>query len=575
MIVLLAFAFLAGIVTILSPCVLPVLPIVLSGSVGQGRGRPWGIVAGFIASFTFFTLSLSALVAAFKIPPDTMRFIAAGAVLAFGLVTLLPFLKDRFTALASRIASRAAPNPRAATPGLWGGLLLGLSLGLIWTPCVGPIMASVISLALSGGTDLSNVLITISYSAGTSIPLLLIMAGGRGLLNRFPFFIKKAGTIQRIFGAVMILTALGIFWGVDRSFQSWILGAFPDYGSGLTAIEKTPAVKRALEARSARAGTASAQSAENAKPPVANAQALATALSLSTGAWINSAPIGLDDLRNKVVLVDFWTYSCVNCLRTIPYLRAWNKAYAKDGLVIIGVHSPEFAFERSEANVRKAAIDLDVDWPVVQDNDFAVWQAFDNSYWPAHYIYGRDGAFTESHFGEGAYVETEALIQKLLNVTAPKKAAAISGSEPIAQDRSPETYLGYARGQRFSSPEDVVEDQPALYSLPPSGLQADHWAFSGKWTIGSESSVSEKDSSLTLNYRAAKVYLVISPLPGEPRTAFVTQDGKPLTGGDIKNGVLILDADRLYQLLDGKEPSTGTISIRFAGRAQVYAFTFG
>jgi cytochrome c biogenesis protein CcdA/thiol-disulfide isomerase/thioredoxin len=576
MALLLAFAFLAGIVTVLSPCILPVLPVVLSGSVGGGKTRPWGIISGFIFSFSVFTLTLSGITRALGIPADVLRYVAAATVMLFGAIMVLPFLKDRFSAFASAVASAVAskkgknPDSGTAGKGYWSGFALGVSLGLVWTPCVGPIMASVISLSLSGQTDSGSVFITLAYAAGTAIPLFLIMKGGRGLLNRFPLLSRNTDKVQKAFGLLMILTALALFTGADRSFQSWVLDIFPGYGSGLTALEERDSVRTALAARTEEAPVLVPDFSPRAGSPSSP-----DPLSLGSGVWINSGALSSADLRGKVVLVDFWTYSCINCVRTLPWLRAWNERYAAEGLVIIGVHSPEFAFERSEANVRKAVSDLVVTWPVVLDNDFEIWQAFSNRYWPAHYLYGRDGKLVQTHFGEGAYEETERLIQELLGSSGNFVSGTISGSVPITKDRSPETYLGYGRGERLSSPEELSRDAQARYSLPVAGLESDHWGFEGNWTLSSESSVSEAGSALAFRFKAAKVYLVINPLPGESAEILVSVDGVPVTTVDAKNGSLLLDSDRLYTLFDNQDPVAGTIRLDFFGRAEVYAFTFG
>jgi len=570
MALLLAFAFLAGIVTVLSPCILPVLPVVLSGSVGGGKSRPWGIIAGFIASFTVFTLTLSAITRALGIPADFMRYVAAATVLLFGLVMVVPLLKEGFSGIASSLAARFGKQaaPGAPKKGFLSGFTLGISLGLVWTPCVGPIMASVISLSLSGETDAGSALITLAYSAGTAVPLFLIMKGGRGLLNRFSFLSANADKVQKVFGGLMVFTAVALFTGADRSFQTWLLDVFPSYGSGLTAIEERDSVRKALESRAG---------ADKPAIPDFSGAASSDPLSLGSGVWINSPPSASADLRGKVVLVDFWTYSCINCVRTLPYLRAWHERYASAGLVIIGVHSPEFAFERSETNVRKAAADLGVTWPVVMDNDFGIWNAYSNRYWPAHYLYGRDGKLVQSHFGEGAYEETEKLIQKLLGVSGPASSALIGGSVPVAvaRDRSPETYLGYGRMERFASAEAAAENRKMRYTLPAKGLESDAWAFEGEWFIGYESAAAEASSSLYYRFRAAKAYLVANPAPGGSREAYVTVDGKPVSGGDVKDGVLTLDGDRMYTLLDGDTPTEGIIKIEFRGKAEAYAFTFG
>ena len=546
MTLLLAFTFLAGIVTVLSPCILPVLPVVLSGSVGGGKARPWGIIAGFVLSFTIFTLTLGAITRALGIPADIMRYVAGATILLFGLVMVVPVLKQRFSALASAIVSSSRPSLDSQRPGQAGlgkvaagsetgrrgiaggfpsGFALGVSLGLVWTPCVGPIMASVISLSLSGQSDIGSVVITLAYSAGTALPLFMIMKGGRGLLSRFPVISRNTDRIQKAFGLLMMLTAVALFTGADRAFQSWVLDVFPAYGSGLTAIEDRESVKKALESRSGNDARPVPDFSVD-KAPGQKADPLA----LGSGVWINSAALSAADLRGKVVMIDFWTYSCINCIRTLPYLRAWHDSYAATGLVIIGVHSPEFAFERSEVNVRKAVSELGVSWPVVMDNDFGIWKAYSNRYWPAHYLYGRDGRLVQTHFGEGAYDETERLIQKLLGVSVPIAAEGIQGSKPLAASRSPETYLGYGRSERLASVEPMARDEAARYSLPEEGLKNDSWGFEGRWIVGYESAVAEASSALSFRFEAAGVYLVMNPLPGEAREVLVTIDGKPVDG---------------------------------------------
>lgn len=555
MLLLIGFAFLAGIVTVLSPCILPVLPVILSGSVGGGKARPWGIITGFTVSFTVFTLTLSSLVQAFGIDPDVLRWVAAALILGFGVVLVVPVLKDAFMAWTTALVSRST-TVKTGKPagGYWSGVVLGLGLGLVWTPCVGPIMASVISLALSQAVDASSVFITLAYTLGTALPLFLIMQGGRSLLNRFPWFTTHASGIQRGFGVLMMVTALALFTGADRAFSTWILTTFPSYGTGLTSLEDQQAVKDELEKR--RSSLAPAAAATDADP-----------LTLGEGEWLNSAPLTLAGLKGKVVLVDFWTYSCINCVRTMPYLKAWYEKYRDQGLVIVGVHSPEFAFERSATNLKRAMGELGVTWPVVQDNAFGIWTAFQNQYWPAHYLYDREGNLIETHFGEGNYAETEAAIAKALGATA-----SVNPSEPVTRiaisdgPKTPETYLGYGRGARFASPEDVATDAPSAYSIPGS-LKPDSWALGGRWTIGQQSSQGVKGSRLSLNFQGARVYLVMSPGEGST-TVQVTLDGNAMPA-------LPINSDAMYTLVDEAHRTGGLLELEFDGPVQVFAFTFG
>ncbi len=357
MLVLLGFAFVSGIITILSPCILPVLPIVLSGSVGGGKARPFGVLAGFVVSFTVFTLTLSAIVRALRIPTDALRVVAVVLIGLFGIVMLVPKLRDWFEMLTSRIASRGSTTSSVTTgksPGFWSGLVVGVSLGLVWTPCVGPIMASVISLALTQQVSGDSVLITLAYTLGTSIPMLAVMLGGRALLARVPALTRNTANIQKGFGVLMIVMAVAIGFGWDRRFQAAILSAFPNYGAGLTAIEKAPSVHTALKTlQPARAAARVAQTnaageqlfsgAMDATPQngVLGDYGLAPDF-VTKGMWFNTQgvvpmegqpagggapPLTMKSLRGKVVLIDFWTYSCVNCVRTLPYLRAWYDTY--------------------------------------------------------------------------------------------------------------------------------------------------------------------------------------------------------------------------------------------------------
>lgn len=564
MLLLIGFAFLAGIVTVLSPCILPVLPVVLSGSVGGGKARPWGIITGFVASFTAFTLTLAALVQALGLSADVLRWIAAGLVIVFGLVMVVPPLKDAFQSLASRLTARgtAVGKPKA---GFWSGVVLGLSLGLVWTPCVGPIMASVISLALTQSLDAGSFAITFAYALGTAIPLFVIMQGGRALLNRFPFFTKHSGGIQKIFGVLMLVTGAALLFGWDRQFQTSLLQAFPQYGQGLTSWEDQDFIRREIEKRDV-------QGSET--PTAANP---GEQYSIEGGqSWINSEPLAMESLKGKVVLVDFWTYSCINCLRTIPYLKSWDEAYRDKGLVIIGVHSPEFAFEKELANVQNAVKDLGIRYPVVQDNDFTIWKRYANRFWPAHYFFDREGKLRYTHYGEGRYKESEILIQALLGEKGPLTAEQVPATKPELRPGTPETYLGYRRAAAFSSPEKVVRDASAEYSFP-AALELHRWALSGPWTHEGEAVKSEGPAKLRLRFQARRIYLVIQPPPGmAPPEVRLRVDGKPTLTPDAPDGLLKLGGDRLYQLFDGSSPTEGVLEVEVGGAGvRLFAFTFG
>lgn len=561
MLILILFAFLAGVVTVLSPCILPVLPVILSGSAGGGKARPIGIISGFIISFTVFTLTLSAIVSALGISADILRWIAAVLILIFGLVMVVPPLKKAFMSLASRLAARDSQKPGKGN-GYFSGLILGLSLGLVWTPCVGPIMASVITLALTASVDFGSVLITVAYSFGTAIPLFLIMIGGRTLLQKHPFFTKHSEKIHKGFGILMLVAAIAIFSGLDRQFQTFILDAFPGYGSGLTAIEDQEFIKEELE-----------------KMQSVQVDDTEEVISYSTlkegGPWINSEAIDPEGLKGKVVLIDFWTYSCINCIRTLPYLTAWDRKYRENGLVIIGVHSPEFAFEKEEDNVRDAVNDFNIEYPVVLDNEFKIWRSFHNRYWPAHYFFDKNGKLVYQHFGEGKYEESERMIQQLLNEAETSLVSKdIISTYPTTQGRTPETYLGFRRAENFASPEEVVKNETGIYSIPENLLQ-NNWALSGKWIIGSENITADGAGMLEIYFNAKDVYLVLGPVTDDIPQITVTVDNVPVNTTDIDNGALELDTYRLYELFRGESAVKGLLRLETKGPVNAYAFTFG
>ncbi len=606
MAVLLAFAFISGIITILSPCILPVLPIVLSGSVGGGRARPFGIVSAFVVSFTLFTLALSGIVQAIGIPPDALRLVSVVLLVIFGIVMLVPALRDRFELLTSRMVGGGrrtatggvAPGaPASRAPGFWSGVPVGFSLGLVWTPCVGPIMASVISLALTQRVDGGSVFITLAYSIGTSIPMLAVMFGGRTLLNRVPALSRNMANIQKGFGVVMIVVGLAIAFGWDQRVQTALLRAFPSYGSGLTAIEQTSAVQSALNSRArAASGDSSVPASANGEFQGANGRMPATGMLadygtapplIAKGPWYNTAgiaglpqtqsgaPLTMKELKGKVVLVDFWTYSCVNCVRTIPYLQAWYKAYKDKGLVIIGVHTPEFEFEKVPRNVQTAIKKLGVTWPVVQDNNYAQWNAYHNQFWPATYFIGPNGHVRYFHFGEGDYKSDEKVIQALLRERGANLSGIVSRPDLKNYSQTPETYLGYARGDALASPTQISPDTPTDYRAAPVPKKGE-WNISGRWTVAAQYiAPDDPTGTLTLRFQAKNVFLVVQP-EGSSGTIEVRVDGRvPADTPDDKNGVVRPTESRLYQLVGLKTPGEHVLQLKVSKGLRLFAFTFG
>ncbi|MFZ1721875.1 MAG: cytochrome c biogenesis protein DipZ [Microgenomates group bacterium] len=573
MLLLILFAFLAGVVTVLSPCILPLLPIILSSADGSGKQKPLGVVVGFVASFTFFTLFLSSIVRLSGIPAESLRFFSIFILAGFGVSLLIPQVQAQIEMLISRFAN-LVPSTQNQT-GFFGGLVIGLSLGLLWTPCVGPILASVISLAITGTVTAQAFLITLAYAVGTAIPMFVIMLAGSTALQKVPWLLRNTGKIQKAFGVLMILTAIGIFFNIDRRFQTLVLEVFPNYGVGLTKFEDNDRIKNELNKVNQKPmdetmlGKPLSELNQSKKIP-------APAL-IQGGQWFNSEPLQLADLKGKVVLVDFWTYTCINCQRTLPYLREWYEKYKDNGLVIIGVHAPEFEFEKNPNNVQQAITDFGITYPVMQDNEFATWRTYDNHYWPAKYLIDKDGHIRYTHFGEGKYDETEKMIQELLKETG-SSVSDESISNPVSQNysRTPELYLGYARLQYLVSPERVNQNKVTTFSVPNS-LSANSFAYQGDWTVMPEYAAPSKDAQLHLNFEAKEVFLVARPKNGQVGQMKVYLDNQMQAfGADNENGIITVDSDRLYKLIQLPSPSRHELKIEFQDdNLEVYAFTFG
>ncbi|MFA5894443.1 MAG: cytochrome c biogenesis protein DipZ [Candidatus Shapirobacteria bacterium] len=572
MILLLIFAFLAGLVTVLSPCILPILPVILTSTIGGknvGKARPLGVVFGFVMSFTFFTLFLSKIVELSGISGNTLRNISVVVIAGFGISLLIPKIQMFVEILFSRFAALVPSSQNKE--GFWGGLLIGLSVGLLWTPCVGPILASVISLAITGKVTFDAFLITLAYSLGTSIPMFLIMWGGQNLLHKVPWLLKNLGKVQKIFGLIMIMTAVGIFFEVDRKFQTYILKTFPTYGTGLTRLEDNTWVKEQLELFGN-----SQKTADEEKLILSNSQKSKAPELIPGGEWFNSDPLTLSKLKGKVVIVDFWTYSCINCQRTLPYLKNWYEKYKEKGLVIIGVHSPEFEFEKNKNNVGRAIKDFGLSYPVVQDNNFATWRAYQNQYWPAKYFVDKDGNIRYWHFGEGGYDESEKVIQELLKESGVVDVpTGISNPSYQVMAKTPETYLGYGRMENFGSSERIKKDLVSQYTFP-SRLGENQFAFEGSWESKEEYSSPKLGSKLEMDFNAKEVYLVMRPSDKTSKVKVWIDDQIQYPGEDSPAGVVTVDADRLYKLVKLDTPGRHNLKLEFEDdNCDVFAFTFG
>ena len=614
-------AYLGGVLTIVSPCILPVLPFVFAGA---GRsflrcGLP--MLIGMAATFATVA-TLAAIAGGWAVEVNQYGRYAAIALLAlFGLALLLPRLADRLTrplvALGGHLSESVDQN--AGAPAVLPSLVLGVATGLLWAPCAGPILGLILTGAALKGASVETSLLLLTFAAGAATSLALALLVGGRVFAVMKRSLAVSEWARRALGAAVLIAVMAIALGVDTgvltrvsldstaSFEQRLLDRFRPPTS-VTDSRMAPSVVMSggpamTDNGPAMTGggpaTMSGNQTMTGGPAMAGSSANGGAdlgfegeLPPLTGVveWLNSKPLTQDELKGKVVLIDFWTYSCINCLRALPYVRAWWEKYKDQGLVVIGVHTPEFAFEKILKNVRGAVTDLKISYPVAVDNDYAIWRAFDNQYWPAHYFIDAKGRIRHHHFGEGEYDESERVIQKLLaeagkttvsNDLVSISAAGSQAPSDTANVMSPETYIGYERAQNFVSPNGAVPDARSVYSAGAPRLN--EWGLSGEWTIHNEDATLEKQGgSIVYRFRARDLHLVLGPAPdGQPVRFQVTIDGAApgaSHGTDVNsNGMGVVTTQRLYQLIRQDGPITErNFEIRFLDPGvHAYAFTFG
>ncbi len=542
MLVLIGIGLAAGLITAFSPCVLPVLPILLAGgATGTTTRRPFAIVAGLVASFTVFTLLASRLLHALGLPQDFLRNLAIALLFTVAATLLFPAL------------ARLAERPflfltRRSGNDLGGGFLLGASLGLVFVPCAGPVLAAITVVSANQDIGARAVVLTLSYSIGAALPMLAIALGGQRVAGRLR---GGAPVLRRGMGVLIAATALAIALGADTRFQT----ALPGYTQSLQDKIERSSTARSQLAKVTRAKATPIKAEASGLPdfgPAPDFQGIT--------AWLNSPPLTIGGLRGKVVLIDFWTYSCINCLRALPHVEAWYARYRSRGLVVVGVHTPEFAFEHSLTNVRKAVHRYGVQYPVPLDNGYDTWNAYANQYWPAEYLIDKRGHVRHAHFGEGEYGHTEQLIRTLLGVNRGRMTH-VADTTPT-ELMTPETYLGSARIQRYAG-LPIRPNKPATYHFPPT-LRQNELAYAGRWTIGEERAVPSAGARLRLRFFAKKVFLVL----GGRGSVRVSVDGKP-------QRTVRVTGDRLYTLVDSPHELDALLELRFTGGVSAYAFTFG
>jgi len=576
--ILLLLAYLGGALTIVSPCILPVLPFVFARADQPFVRTGLPLLLGMAVTFAGVA-TLAAVGGGWAVQANSWgRGVALAMLAAFGLLLLFPAIADRVTrplvALGNRL-SQSATGGQSAASGFAASLLLGVATGMLWAPCAGPVLGLVLTGAALQGASVGTSLLLLAYAAGAATSLALALLVGGRLFAAMKRSIGIGETVRRSLGVLVLVGVAAIALGLDTGVLTRLSLA------GTAGFEQKLLDRFHPDDAAPTSTAADGTLADEGPFPSLSGATL----------WLNSPPLDSAQLRGKVVLVDFWTYSCINCLRALPYVRAWAEKYKAQGLVVIGVHAPEFAFEKDPANVRRAVRDLGIGYPVALDNDRAIWRAFRNRYWPAHYFIDGKGRIRHHHFGEGDYAGSERVIQRLLaengsaigDMAPVRVAAGGIGAAPSKGDvASPETYIGYARGARFASTGGYVRDTPHDYTLPPL-TRRNAWGLAGGWAVGREhATATSPGARLAFRFHARDLHLVLGPgLDGQPVRFRITIDGKAPgadAGTDVAaDGTGRVTEQRLYQLVRQNGAVTDrTFEIEFPDAGvQAFAFTFG
>jgi cytochrome c biogenesis protein CcdA/thiol-disulfide isomerase/thioredoxin len=572
MIELVVVGVVAGFLAGISPCILPVLPVVLvagaatapgedrpaaggprQGPAGVSLRRPLAVIAGLVVSFSIVVLAGSALLSLLHLPQDFLRDAGIVLLIVVGLSYLIPWLGDLVERPFARLGTR---KPGAGL----GGFVLGLALGVLYVPCAGPVLAALTVIGATRRVGLGAIILTAAFAAGTAVPLLAVAVAGEQLSSRLGAIRRRAPQVRRVGGVVLVIMAVAIGFNAFAGLQRLV----PGYSSALQGSAK---VRKQLSALDGTPQTTLTRCNSQA-PGLVNCGRAPNFTGIT--AWLNTPggkPLSLPSLRGKVVLVDFWTYSCINCQRTLPHVEAWYREYAKDGFVVVGVHTPEFAFEHVVSNVRAQAAALGVDYPVAIDDNYATWNAYSNEYWPADYLIDAQGYVRHVHFGEGDYSGTGLLIRELLQQAHPGHALPAPASRPDLTptgELSPETYVGYERLQYLLTSRTVARNTPAVYHFPRS-LPLGGMGLAGTWTVHAQEATAGPAARLELGFHAQEIYLVLG---GAGKLA-VTIDGKPAETIDVRG------VPRLYTLYHAGSASSGTLVLHAAPGVQAYDFTFG
>jgi cytochrome c biogenesis protein CcdA/thiol-disulfide isomerase/thioredoxin len=558
-----------GLITGISPCILPVLPVIfLSGGaqaarteaaaapVDRGRQRrPYLVVAGLALSFSVFTLLGTLVLNALPVPEDVIRWLGLVVLVLLGIGMILPRFGELLERPFSRIPQRSVDNDGS-------GFVLGLALGAVYVPCAGPVLAAITVAGATGRIGLSTVVLTAAFAIGTSIPLLVFALAGRRVAERVRAFRQHQRRIRVLAGVVVIALAVALTFNVTDAIQR----AIPDYTASLNKV----AHEGAGVARALGSGQQTAALAECSQAPSEVLQDCGPMPAITGIArWLNTPgddALTTGALKGKVILVDFWAYSCINCQRAIPHDEAWYRTYKAAGLEVVGVHTPEYAFEHVASNVASGAKRLGITYPVALDNDYTTWNDFGNDSWPAEYLIDSTGQVRHVGIGEGDYDGTESLIRKLLAKAHPgarlPSRTQVADTTPQSYVQTPETYLGTQRAERFVSPGGLRSGTHS-YRVPAS-IKRDRWALAGTWSGGGEFLTSGQGASITLSFDASDVYLDV----GGTGTITATVGGRTKT-------YQVSGAPDIYTVAHSASEKSGVLKVTLSPGLQAYSFTFG
>jgi cytochrome c biogenesis protein CcdA/thiol-disulfide isomerase/thioredoxin len=600
MLLLMLFALLAGAGTAITPCVLPVLPAILAAGADGGRRRPIGIVLGLAITFTIAIVALAQLVKGVGLAASGARDLAIIVLLVFGVVMLIPELSARLEAPLSRLA-RFGPKTRGS--GFWSGLGVGAALGFVVAPCAGPILAAVTSVSASSGATPKIVLVALSYAVGLSAVLLVYAFAGRAVIGRIRGTMRGQ-VVERVLGVILVATAVAMVFNLDVRFEDTLAQntSLPSIFTDPTkSLENSNAVQNQLAAlrprsqfaeRQAKADATAKPAAERVgvsipgvKTPALTVLGTAPAFTGNQD-WFNTPgdkPLTLAGLHGHVVLVDFWTYTCINCIRTLPYLKRMYATYHRYGLDIVGVETPEFTFEQEASNVRQAISADGIKYPVVQDNRYGTWNAYHNQYWPAEYFIDAQGKIRHIKFGEGDYEQDEAVIRQLLfeagarHLPAPVTPGAIVPSKGLA---TPETYIDPERATVYEEKWSQQLQKGTHTYHGTTNPTTNEFSLNGIWNLSSQSATAvSSGASITGTFQAQHVYLVMTSAGNVPRKVQVLLDGKPISasqaGSDVHGGLVTVSGQRLYSLVSAPGDETATLTVKLPPGVSAYDFTFG